>query len=55
MDDLQDKLNTSNKTIHIIILSESWIYENEQQFFNINYYTAMHDCRSGRGGGTSIY
>lgn len=55
LDDLNHILLTSNKKIHIIVLTETWIYSNEKCYFNIPSYTSVHDCRDSRGGGTCIY
>lgn len=55
LDDINDIIKQSQKVIHLIILTETWIYSNEKQFFNINKYNAVHDCRNRRGGGTSIF
>lgn len=51
-DIIQSKTST---TIHVIILVETWLYQNETDLFHIPSYTAVHDCRDSRGGGTSIY
>lgn len=42
-------------TLDIIILNETWLYINEVEYFNIEGYSAIHSCRSGRGGGAAIY
>lgn len=54
LDDLND-IVYQNKNIHIIILTETWIYANEEQYFNIDKFKAVHNCRNTRGGGASIY
>lgn len=55
MDELRDILNTRNSDIHIIILTETWIYSDEVLYFDLPSYTAVHNCRSTRGGGVCIY
>lgn len=53
--DLNDMILANEKTIHIIVLTETWIYPNEQDFFKLHSYTSVHDCRNTKGGGCSIY
>lgn len=46
----------NKKIIHIIALSEIWIFEEENQFYNIDRYNAFFSNRSGnRSGGVIIY
>lgn len=45
----------SYANIHILIMTETWLYENEVNLFNIPNYRAVHSCREARGGGTVIY
>lgn len=55
IDELQNIIFSHKKTIHLIILTETWIYPNEINLFDIPSYKAVHDCRNTRGGGTSIF
>lgn len=55
MSDINDIILTHKKIIHLIVLTETWIYPNEENCFNFNNYTALHNCRDTRGGGCSIY
>lgn len=44
-----------HKKTHILVLTETWLYNSETKFFEIDNFSAVHDCRDTRGGGTSIY
>lgn len=39
----------------VIILTETWLLQNECDLYNIKNYQAFHHCRESRRGGTSIY
>lgn len=39
----------------LLVLSETWLYENETKFYAILNYEAYHNCRQTRGGGVSLY
>ena len=39
----------------ILVITETWYYENETVYFGIDGYNGVHSCRETRGGGTSIY
>lgn len=41
--------------IDVLVLTETWLYPSEVDFYNIRSYVAIHDCRDSRGGGTAIY
>lgn len=49
LDELESIVLNYPETIHIIVLTETWIYTNEQQYFNLKEYSAIHDCRDTRG------
>lgn len=56
LDDIVDIIgNKDYGEVHIMVLTETWIYDNETSSFNIEGFNAVHDCRNTRGGGTSIY
>lgn len=55
LEDIDYLLKTSDKEIHVIALTETWLYPNETSFFNIPNYVAVHDCRDTRGGSVAIY
>lgn len=40
---------------HILTITETWLSEDEVQFFELQGYRAVHSCREGRGGGTSLF
>lgn len=47
-------LQNPYKNVNILLLIETWLYSNEKQFFKIAS-SAVHNRRSTRGGGTSVY
>lgn len=57
--DIENSLNRfhkRNKSVHVLVISEIWIYESETKYFNIKNFNAVHCTRdSDRGGGVSIY
>lgn len=55
-------INSLNSLAHVIVMTETKIYVNENKFFELENYTAYHSNRvqdkwtaSGRGGGAAIY
>lgn len=59
IDDLEEYINqTSNLTkskIHIIALSEIWIYENENKFYNLSGYNVYFSNRNNNRSGGCCY
>ncbi|XP_055387188.1 uncharacterized protein LOC129615833 [Condylostylus longicornis] len=56
MDEVCHLLDTLNSTIHIIIFTETWILEHENELVNIKNYSKVLSCRSKRrGGGCGIF
>lgn len=60
IDDIEELISTiENKTknkIHIIALSEIWIYANENKFFNINGFNVFFSNRNkNRSGGCCLF
>lgn len=55
VDDLMEIVNKHDFEIHIIALTETWIYPNEVEYFNIPNYNVVHHCRDSRGGGVSLF
>lgn len=55
LNDLNTIIKTYKQTIHIIIVSETWLNENETQFYNIQQYESFHSTRSTPAGGVTIY
>lgn len=46
----------NNQTIHIVALSEIWLYENENKFFNLdNYHTYFQNRQNNRSGGCCMF
>jgi len=39
----------------IVVISETWLKPEDSQFYNIQGYNAIHNCRSGGYGGLSIF
>lgn len=44
-----------NNSCDVLALSETWINKDEAFLYDIDNFTAVHSCREGRGGGTSLY
>lgn len=54
--DLEILINSFSQITHIIIITETWLYDNEIDYFNIPNYNAVHSTRQKkRGGGCAIY
>ena len=53
LDDLHSLVKI--RKFEILALSETWLYSNEVQHFNIDGFTPVHACRTGRAGGVSLY
>lgn len=53
--DLELLLQSQNQLIHIIAITEIWIYDNEVNYFNIPGYTFLYCTRPTRAGGCAIY
>lgn len=55
-DELMVLLNSSLKYIHVIVLTEIWISENEVQLYQINNFKSFGCCRDvNRSGGVLVY
>jgi len=53
---IESFLKDINCTVHVIVITETWVKENEKQFFNISNYTSTFSCRKDRtGGGVGIF
>lgn len=69
LNDIQLFINSFIYPIHIIIITETWLYKEENMFFELPGYTSYHSNRlkqktqnendsighCGRGGGVSVY
>lgn len=57
LDILKEMLAIIEVDIQIIIIVETWLHENEVQYYNIKGYEGIHGCRTNdkRGGGVSIF
>ena len=56
LQELEAILNDLLKKPHIIIITETWIKEEEIKFYNLNEYQMIANCRKDcRGGGIIIY
>jgi hypothetical protein len=55
MDEIE--LMISKHSPSVIVLNETWLQENECEFYKIKGYVGVFNCRSAetRGGGTAIY
>lgn len=53
---INEFIDSQNVIIHVIVLSEIWIYENENINYNLINYTAFFCNRNeNRSGGVAIY
>lgn len=60
IDDIEELIlaieNKTTKKVHVIALSEIWIYENENKFYNLNGYNAFFSNRKNdRSGGCCFF
>jgi Reverse transcriptase (RNA-dependent DNA polymerase)/Endonuclease/Exonuclease/phosphatase family len=56
LSEIDSFLKDLNCRIHVIVVSETWVRENESSFFNIPNYTSIYSCRKNRtGGGIGIF
>lgn len=54
--ELEIILNDFNEKPHLIIITESWLKEDEIKFYNLKNYQSIANCRKDiRGGGIIIY
>lgn len=54
--DLEILLGSLNYEVHALVFTETWLKQDENQFFNIKGYSAFHSNRSTkRGGSVCIY
>lgn len=56
LDDILLLLSSFNKTIHVLMLVETWLVESEKTITNIPGYNSIHSVRKDKiGGGVSIF
>lgn len=56
INDLETLIDDLNEKPHIIIITESWLKEDEVKFYNLNNYQTVSNCRiNSRGGGILIF
>lgn len=48
-------LNSMNCEIHILVITETWLTENEEKFYNLFDYNSFYSSRSTGYGGTAIF
>lgn len=54
IEQLENLLSTHSHT-HIIVLTETWLQEDETEYFNLSEYEHFHNTRASHAGGVSIY
>lgn len=54
-DEIEIIIDSYDKIIHLLIIVETWLRENEKSFYNLNEYKAYHSTRDKPGGGVSIF
>lgn len=53
---VNDFITQSKKMFQILLVTETWLYEDQIQYYNLSNYRAFHSTReSTRGGGVAIY
>ena len=53
---IEDFISKSPITYHVITVTETWLFSNETNFYNLKNYHAFHSTRDiSRGGGVAIY
>lgn len=55
INEIENILHTTKYTIHIIIITETWLNKDDAHLFNIPYYHHYYSVRPTRSGGVSIY
>lgn len=45
----------NNYKANLVILSETWINDNQKGFYNINNYNSIYSCRKRQGGGLGLF
>lgn len=54
--EIETFLNCSKTTFHLLVITETWLYSNEVDYYNFKDYQAFHSTREiSRGGGVAIY
>jgi hypothetical protein len=55
-EEINNFLTSLRKTIHLIIITETWLKSNDAQYYNFCGFVGFHSTReSSRGGGVAIY
>lgn len=49
------ELLINNYDCDLIILTETWINDNEKQYYNMNHYSSIYSCRKRQGGGLGLF
>jgi Reverse transcriptase (RNA-dependent DNA polymerase) len=54
--DIQNFLDTQNFVVHVVVIVETWLKQEETCFFNLKGYAAFHSVRKqSTGGGVAIF
>ncbi|KAL3287994.1 hypothetical protein HHI36_002447, partial [Cryptolaemus montrouzieri] len=53
INDLIDIIEGNND--HVVMLTETWMYPEEVNAYEISGFSSVHNTRAARGGGASIY
>jgi hypothetical protein len=49
-------INSIDNSVHIILMTETWLYSSEVDYYNLPGYNAVFNCRTENiGGGTIIF
>lgn len=52
--DLEFILKKLKKEIHVVVITETWMNEDDVRLFKLKNYNGFFSCRSSRGGGSAI-
>ena len=54
LDNLKTYVTQYNEP-ELIFITETWLYEDEINYYNIEQYKPYFNCREKRGGGSALY
>lgn len=53
--DIEILLQNINQVVHLILITETWLDKNDQEFYNLKNYISYHNVREKLGGGVVIF
>lgn len=55
LNDIEIFLQNINQVVHLILITETWLDQNDKDFYNLNNYNSYHNVRDKYGGGVAIF